>query len=356
MVALDDLAGDVHALDAVGIDGALRQPFHILNLGGFLVKHLDEIAADDFAFLLRVGHTGEILVETFRRIHAHHVEAQPLVVAHHIAEFVLAQQAVVHEDAGQTGADGLVEQDGRDGRVHAAAQAQHHLVVAQLGFQLGYRAFDKRVGGPFPAAAANAHDEIFQQEFALEGMHHLGVELHTPGLVRDGRRDRLSIRIKRAFEGGVLHASGGAHLAPFLRDGRDGIPVAHPDLGVRLESLEQRAILVQHRQGGTAVFPRSHRLHFPAVRPAQVLGAVADAQHGITAQNAGQIGMESVGGIDAQRRAAQNDADDVRVPKGELVVREDFTKGVHLAHPTADELGGLRAKIQNNDFLHGCGG
>ena len=63
VMALDDLARDVQALDAVGVDGALGQPLGISNLLGFGIEHLDEVAADDLALLLRLGDTGEVSEE-----------------------------------------------------------------------------------------------------------------------------------------------------------------------------------------------------------------------------------------------------------------------------------------------------
>ena len=50
-----------------------------------------------------------------------------------ILELILAQQAVVHEDADQVLADGLVYQQGRDRGIHAARQAEHDDVVSDLG-------------------------------------------------------------------------------------------------------------------------------------------------------------------------------------------------------------------------------
>ena len=64
-MALDDLAGDVETLDAVGIDGALCQPaaftirrFAVDDFPCFLVEDFYEVPSDDFAFLLRVVSLG----------------------------------------------------------------------------------------------------------------------------------------------------------------------------------------------------------------------------------------------------------------------------------------------------------
>ncbi len=58
-----------------------------------------------------------------------------VVVAEHGDDFVglvLAQQAVIDEDAGQLIADGFVDQDRGDRAVDAAGQAADHLLVADL--------------------------------------------------------------------------------------------------------------------------------------------------------------------------------------------------------------------------------
>jgi hypothetical protein len=46
--------------------------------------------------------------------------------------FVLAEQAVVDEDAGELVADRLVDQGRGDGRIHAAAEPADHALVAHL--------------------------------------------------------------------------------------------------------------------------------------------------------------------------------------------------------------------------------
>jgi hypothetical protein len=52
----------------------------------------------------------------------------------------VAQEAVVHEDAGELGADGAGDERRRDGRVHAAREAADHARAADLGADLGHRA------------------------------------------------------------------------------------------------------------------------------------------------------------------------------------------------------------------------
>lgn len=63
MVTLNGHASDAQALDAVRIDGTLSQPFGISDFLGLSIEHLDEVAADNLTFLLRVGDTFEVLEE-----------------------------------------------------------------------------------------------------------------------------------------------------------------------------------------------------------------------------------------------------------------------------------------------------
>ena len=112
MVALYGCSGNGQRLDAVGIDGALAQPFHIGDFVGLLVEYVDESFADNLAFLFGVGHSGEFLEEFCRCVDSYHVQAESLVISEHVGEFVFAQHSVVNEYAGEVLADGLVEKHG----------------------------------------------------------------------------------------------------------------------------------------------------------------------------------------------------------------------------------------------------
>ena len=112
MVALDCGAGDREGFDAVGIDGALCEPFDVFDLVGFFVKHVDEPLAYDLAFALGVGHACQLLEKFSRRIHADYIQSETFVIVHHVCELVFTQHSMVHENAGQIGSDGFVEQHG----------------------------------------------------------------------------------------------------------------------------------------------------------------------------------------------------------------------------------------------------
>ncbi len=108
------------------------------------------------------------------------MEAQHLIVVHHLLEFVLAQHAVVDEDAGETVADGTVEQDGSHRRIDTAGETEDDAVVAQLLFEFCHGGVDKRGSTPLLTGAADVDHEILQQQRALQGVKHLGMELDGP--------------------------------------------------------------------------------------------------------------------------------------------------------------------------------
>ena len=75
VVGLDDLAGDIERLDTVWIDSALGKPLGVGDLLGLGIEDLDEVAADDLAFLLRVGDALQIGEEALAGVHTDDIEA-----------------------------------------------------------------------------------------------------------------------------------------------------------------------------------------------------------------------------------------------------------------------------------------
>ena len=339
VVALDDFARDVEAFDAVGVDGALRQPFGIGDFAGLGVEHVHEALADNLALALRLGHAGEFGEELLGSVHADNVEAEALVVAHHVAELVLAQHAVVNEDTGEAVADGAVEEHGGHGTVHAARETEDYAVVAKLGFKFIDCCLHERGGAPVLSAAADAYHEVAQQEAALQAVEHLGVELHAPQLL--------------AFSliGGVDDLFCRGDGAEALGEGGDGVAVAHPYLRVVGKALEERVLMVEGAKVRPPVLAALGAFHASAVSVRHVLCAVADAENGEASANAAKIYLESLGVVHAVRRTGENDTDDGVIIVRKLVVGQDFAEGVEFAHAAAYELRGLRTEIEDNDFL-----
>ena len=91
------------AFHNVRVDGALCQKVYSTDLLGLVLKHTDELFANDFTLALRLGNTGQLAVKTFAGVHADKVDVELAALAEHFANlltFVLAQQAVVNNHAG----------------------------------------------------------------------------------------------------------------------------------------------------------------------------------------------------------------------------------------------------------------
>ena len=264
-----------------------------------------------------------------------------LVVGQHLRELVLAQQAVVHEDAVQLVADGLLQQHGGHGAVHPAAEGHDHLAVSHLLPQALHGAVHEAGRGPVGLGVADAQHEVAQQLQALGGVVHLRVELHGEG----GFPDQLV--------GGHGHGVGaGEHLHGPGRGG-DAVAVAHPDLGAGVDAGEERPGHVDVVQVRPAVLPHVAALHGGAGALGQQLGAVAHGQHGHAAFQPGQVGVRRVGVVHAEGASAQDHAlhGGVVAVLGGLGEGVDLAVDVELAHAAGDELGVLRPVVEDQDHV-----
>ena len=110
VVGLDD--GPVAAgagLHHVGVDGALGEEVQLSQLVGCLLEGMYELLADDLPLLLGIHDPLQGGEEPVPGVHAHEVEIEIALRAEdglHLLALVLAQQAVIHEHAGELLADG----------------------------------------------------------------------------------------------------------------------------------------------------------------------------------------------------------------------------------------------------------
>ena len=183
VMALDHrggIAGDRHGLDHVGIKRALREEFRFAGAFGGRFENFDERFADDLAFALRVGHAFEPLQEQLRGVLVlqFDLEMPPENLAHDL-RFASAQHAVVDENAGELVANGFVQQRRRHAGIHAAAQAEDHLLLADLRADLLDRLVDVVVHRPVLAAAANVVDEVGDDFPAARRVHDFRMELQA---------------------------------------------------------------------------------------------------------------------------------------------------------------------------------
>src|SRR5271163_3036918 len=87
-------------LDDVRIDGALREPGHILELRRFLIEHLDEHAADDLALGLGVRFSAQSVEKALLGIDPDDAYAHVLRERrHHLIALAEPQQSVIDEYA-----------------------------------------------------------------------------------------------------------------------------------------------------------------------------------------------------------------------------------------------------------------
>ena len=84
------------------------------------IKYIDKAFADDFALLLRIGHSCQHLVEIRACIHADHIQSKVFVVCQYVLEFIFTQQAMIHKDTGEVFADRFMQQQGSHRRINSS--------------------------------------------------------------------------------------------------------------------------------------------------------------------------------------------------------------------------------------------
>ena len=91
----------VFGLQDVGVDGALRQEADLVaNLARLLLKHADELGADDLALCLGLSDVNQLAKEAIGRVHIDQVRVH-LILEHvdDLLAFTLAHEAMVHVHA-----------------------------------------------------------------------------------------------------------------------------------------------------------------------------------------------------------------------------------------------------------------
>ncbi len=163
-------------------------------------------------------------------------------------------------------ADGPVDERRRHAGIHAAAQPENHVLLADLRADFFHRLVDVVAHRPVLAAAADPVDEIGQDLASARRVDDLGMELES-------EEPLLAI-----LDGGVVGVVGRRHHGKALGQAREFVAMRVPDLQGGGQSLEQGAALVQHAQGALAVFPLLAALDLAAQELRQQLHAETDAQ------------------------------------------------------------------------------
>ena len=339
VVAFDGGAGLRAAFDDIRIDGALEQIVRAAELFCLLLEHADELLADDLALALGLGHAGEAVEKAPARVHGDDVEAELIAVeAEHLLSLVLAQQAVIHKDAGEPVAHGAVHQHAGDGGIHPAGERAQHARLPHLRAHL----VDERIGKARDAVgagtAADVLKEIAEDALALRRMRHLRMELDAVEAARI---------VGKGGDGAVLRGGEGAEA---LRQREHRVVVRHPD-GLAVHAGKERAF--GKADGGAAKLAHGRLAHAAAQLLRHQLHAVAHAQHGHAQLEHARVAALGVFPIGAVRPAGEDDARERVAPDaGERrVVRQQLGKDARLAYAARDELVILRAKVEHRDAL-----
>ena len=337
-------AGERDALDHVRVERSLREEVGAADLLGLGVEHVDEQFADGLALLFGVLDAGQRLEEDLTVVDVD--ERNVVAVAEQrddLLRLAKPQQAVIDEHASELLTDRLVDENRGDRRVDAAGQAADDAALAHLLADLLDRLVLEGVHGPVAGQGRHLAHEIAQEGRAMRRMHHLEMELggveFAVVVADDGDR-----RVGRGAE----HAEG-------RRQHGDAVAVAHPDrifFAFAPDALEQRAV-GHDLDLGAAELAMVAALDFAAELLRHRLLAVADAEH----RHAGlkdRLGRQRGILVEHRRRAAGQDHRlRLHVAEGSLglLVGHDLAIDLFLAHPPRDQLGHLRAEIDDEDFV-----
>ena len=220
--------GRAAALDHVGIERALGEEPGAFDLRRLVGKTLDERMADPPPLLLRLDHAGQRGQKLVFRLDDVQIG---LEVVGELADdrllFVLAQQAVIDQDAGELRADGLGQQRGDHRRIDPARQPADHAIVAHAAADRLDRLAGEIAQLPRARATADGLEEVAEDLRALRRVRHLGMKLQAV--------DRQPPVLHRGDRAGV----GGGQRQEIGRRLRHLIAVAHPDVDLVGNAGEQ---------------------------------------------------------------------------------------------------------------------
>ena len=341
MVALDD-GGTRAGLDDVRVDRSLRKKADPAELSRLAFKDESKLAPDDLALLLGIGHTLELCKKAVGGVHAAEVECLILEYGADLLRFTLTHETVIDVDACELPRHRAREQRRAHRGIHAAGETEQHLLAADLFADLADLRFEEALHRVIPGAAADGKEEVLQNEIALHGVGHFGMELYAV-------EPALLVHIRR--HGGKIGVTGGAEA---LGQRRDEIGVAHKHVRRHGAAGKERERGVQ-RDGEYAVLALRACLDRSAAEMADELHAVADAEHGNAQLQHGFIAGRGIVAVYAVRSAGEDDA--LRRHRADLLhghfARTDLGIDAMLTHAARDQLLVLSAEIQDQYGLSG---
>ena len=263
-----------------------------------------------------------------------------------LVRLVLAEEAVVDEDAGELVADGLVHEQRRDGRVDAAGKRAQHALGADRRADARDLLLDHGSGRPRRRRAGDLVEEVLQDLLAVRRVRDLGMELHAVELA-------CAVLERGDRRGG----RGGGHLSADRRRG-DRVAVAHPHRLLGRQVVKElglvRLELRLSELGRAGTLDRApeiarHELH-PVTDAERRDPELEDA--GVEIRRAVGVHRRGTAGEDERRRVPGRDL------RGRQAMPDEFRVDACLAHAARDQLAVLAAEIDDEDgaFLGQCFG
>ena len=344
VVGLDLVGVALAGFDAVGVDGALGEEGIVAALAPDLVpEDLIEFGADDLPLLLRVRNALQAFQEVLLAVDPDevHIEEAGEGLLHEVP-FVLAHQALVHEDAGQLIAYGPADETGGNGGVYAAGEAEDDFFITDALFQGLDGVLDEGIHLPVTGAFADVVEEVLQHEAAELAVGDLGMILHRVNALRLVFHGGYGAVVRR---GGDLKA-----LGQLL----NAVCMAHPYDALGGHVLEQPGSRLFQVQPDLAVLGGLGGDDTAADHPGCQLAAVADAQNGNAQLQ--DLGIVVGGGhiIHAVGAAGEDDAlvaPGLDLLGGNGVVLFDLRVHMEIPDSAGDQLIILSAEVQNQDFF-----
>ena len=265
----------------------------------FLLEDADELLAHDLALLLGVGDAGEPREEALLRLH---VDERDVEVAaerlHDLLGLVLAQQAVIDEDAGELVADRLVHEERGNGRVDAARERAEHALRADRRADPRDLLLDDRGGRPRRRRAGDLVEEVLEDVLPVRRVHDLGMELHA--VQPRARSSKAAIGVE-----GEL-----AVTSRPRRWSRHGVAMAHPHGLLGREVVEELG--VARLELGLAELGGSRALDGAAEVARHELHAVTDAERRDPEREDLRVELRRAVGVDRRRAAGEDQRRRVR--------------------------------------------
>ena len=329
------------AFDDIWVQRSLHQKFSAVDFNRLFLENADELAPDDLALSLGVAHAMQCFKESFFGVDVTDIELEVLSVhVEHALGLAFAQKPVVDEHARELRAQGLMNERRRDRAVHAARKRADRVICAHLFSDRGHLLAQVHAQIPIGLDAADARGKTLQDLFSALGVRDFGVELHRIDASRSVFDDRWALVVAHGRE-----LESGGELS-------DLVAMAHPHLHAAVEIGHQLACALQRNVRATVLagFGRNDR---SAKNLGDVLHAIADAQHRHAELEYGFFARGARGFFVVNRKwtARQNDAlggkrFDFGVGR---VAGENLAVNTKLAQPACDELGELRAEIEDQD-------